>query len=66
MSDDLVKRLREFGCDWPYKGEVMTNAAANRIEALEAAIAAALRSRDEEMRDILRKGLHGETALPPG
>jgi hypothetical protein len=33
-----------------------------RIEKLEATIVEALRSRDEEMREVLRKGLHGEDA----
>jgi len=48
MSDDLVKRLRANGLD-------ECDEAIDRIEALEAAITAALRSRDEDMREILRK-----------
>lgn len=32
-----------------------------RTKALETTITEALRARDEEIRDILRKGLHGET-----
>jgi hypothetical protein len=58
MSDDLVKLLLSAPADG-LGTENVCIAAADRIEALEAAITDALRSRDEDMRDILRKGLHG-------
>jgi len=56
MSEDLLGRLR----DWPYQGETMAGQAADRIEALEAAILKALRARDEDIREILRKARDGE------
>ena len=49
MSAELIKSLPSQ----------RMRAMQDRIEALEAAITEALRSRDEDMRDILRKGLHG-------
>ena len=41
--------------------------ALDRVAKLETAIIAALRAPDEDSsRDILRKGLHGETTPPQG
>ena len=59
MNDDLVKRLRKLAGLHVGFAPRLIHEAADRIEALEAAITDALRSRDEDMRDILRKGLHG-------
>jgi hypothetical protein len=73
IPDDLVGRLKQ---PWDVDRSVMSQTgmwmnqrreAAARIEALEAAIIAALRAPDESSsREILRKGLHGETTPPQG
>lgn len=48
MSDDIVKRLRETGDDWPACLVVLENEAADEIERLRAELAAERELRERE------------------
>ena len=76
MSDDLVKRLRDFwtkrfaligtGTRWEFESDVLHTEAADRIEQLEAALreiedcCTLPAGNDFEMRQIARKALEGK------
>ena len=64
MSDDLVKRLREYG-DWPQdvlyrEWAEWSHKAADRIEQLEAALR---KYADEEYNGYNADGAHARKAL---